>query len=397
MLGKLTVYKNRIVYYYRDGKKTLRYATGVTLKNPVNFQNGKLSKNEIDFAKKNMKILSVGKRIDGIIMQYIGNNNGLKPEVDYIKRELEKPEDSQIKSILELFAEFYEDVQKKTKYGTYKMYKLLRNSLEKFVNTTGKKNITQIDYDFISSFEDFLSGYSNATVVKRITQFKRFVKWLIKKDYSVDKRVLEYEMATKRLSSDTIIVFEEDEIIKLSELSLSGHQERVRDVMLFLIMTGIRYSDLNQINNHQVKNGVLEIFATKTNEKCEIPLNVTANDILLKYHYKISLMAEQVFNRSIKEILRQKDICNYDIQKDFKRNNFTKYIIKKKYDLISSKVGRASFISHLIKQKCSLNQIMRATGHKQLQVVMSYMRRFGEKDNSFTKGLEIENLKKLSI
>ena len=31
---------------------------------------------------------------------------------------------------------------------------------------------------------------------------------------------------------------------------------------------------------------------------------------------------------------------------------------------------------------------MRATGHKQLETIMSYMRRKGEKDNSFTQALE---------
>ena len=164
MLGKLTIYKNRIVYYYHWGGKTLRYKTGITIDDPANFSGSKLNKKEADFAKKNIRLYEVRSRVDDIITKFIANNQGKSPDVDFVRAKLRENERKPDDKILEVFNEFFDELKETRTYGTYKMYNVLRNSIEKYIAKTKKRNIAQIDQSFVSEYEKYLNSYSDDTM-----------------------------------------------------------------------------------------------------------------------------------------------------------------------------------------------------------------------------------------
>lgn len=389
MKTKVINYRGTATIYYAAYQKNLRLSTGYKVGNDKFFLNGEFVKGEKDFKTMNHQINLQKKEIDDLIFGYISQNAAKEPTVEWLKEQLkEKPGDelNPKHRIVDVYAEFHQHIFNNQRLGTYKTYANVKNALNEFCPNMF---IEDVGVDFKTDIEVFLSrtkGFANSTVNKRISQLVSFLRWAKQHDYIFNDKFFEISQNVEEKYQEEIIVLYEDELKKLKELEFGADEQRLekyRDIMLMLSFTGLRWSDFERLNKHHIKEGCIDMIMRKTSKRCVVPVCKTVKDIMGKYNYSWGL-AEQNFNDGIKELLKKYEICNYDIKiTSFQANQPTEKFVKK-YECISSKTGRKTFVSVLITKNTPINLIMRSTGWKRMEQIIAYMEIFGKKDNSFT-------------
>jgi integrase len=98
-------------------------------------------------------------------------------------------------------------------------------------------------------------------------------------------------------------------------------------------------------------------------------------------------MAEQEFNREIKNLLEKNEICTHFVVKDKVIQNSTVNKEAPKFKFVSSSTARKTFISLLVKANVPLSYIMACTGHTQIKTVQHYLRVYAEESFTFTESL----------
>jgi len=81
--------------------------------------------------------------------------------------------------------------------------------------------------------------------------------------------------------------------------------DKARDLFVFGCLTGLRYSDIDNLRHENVKDGYLSLTVVKT--KLEVPMVGMAYDILAKYDNPLRPLPEmsnQKLNLYIKEVAR---------------------------------------------------------------------------------------------
>lgn len=128
--------------------------------------------------------------------------------------------------------------------------------------------------------------------------------------------------------------------------------ERVRDLYLFQIGTGLSFSDI--WGNWKIKNVdaglVLTGSRTKTKQAYFVPINNVALAILEKYEYQLPKYENQVYNRILKEIAA----C---------------LGIKKRHTTHS---GRKTFATLMDQDGWSMESISRMLGHTSVRTTETY-------------------------
>jgi integrase len=150
--------------------------------------------------------------------------------------------------------------------------------------------------------------------------------------------------------------------------------EKIKDVFVFLCLTGIRYQDLKDFDPRFIlkskeNNGlVYRKAASKTGINYQIPLCKIVIEILKKYNNQLPVFSGQYGNRLIKEALKATGMFdNYTQIIDKETNEY-----KKRYEAVTMHKGRNTFITNLV--DCTpVNELMKYTGHKKLSTLQSYI------------------------
>jgi len=173
---------------------------------------------------------------------------------------------------------------------------------EKYINRFLKKShnttdvfLSQLNYEFICDFENFLHAYwpkghpramSQNTVMKHIQRFRKIIKlgynleWLDKDPFrrwkpSFERREREF--------------LTQDELQNLENYKfLLDRLDRVRDLFIFSCYTGISYADLIKLTKMNLHFGIdgkkwIITKRQKTKTPVKIPLLEKAHEILIKY------------------------------------------------------------------------------------------------------------------
>jgi hypothetical protein len=164
----------------------------------------------------------------------------------------------------------------------------------------------------------------------------------------------------------------------------------VRDLFVFLCLTGIRYQDLYEFDKRFIVKSKTEegyIYfrpASKTGIDYQIPLCKIVIEILKKYNYELPKISDQHGNRMIKEVLKETELFN-DITTVFDKD---KKDYKTRYEAITLHKGRNSFITNLV-EITPLNELMKYTGHKKLSTLQSYIDKKRPVQMKFIKAFDI--------
>ena len=239
----------------------------------------------------------------------------------------------------------YMSIKHESHYGEHKV-----SSQGEMANSTIKKRL-----DILAEFFSFLKEM-NVVTSNQVDVIKNFKK-TIKRE------------ATHKETLDIA------EIHKLYKFKFTNKQhELVRDLFVFLCLTGIRYQDLFDFDSRFIRNSkdgdglFYQRKAAKTGIDYNVPLCKIVIEILEKYEYKLPKITGQYGNKKIKELLRETDLFNDPTQiKDKKTKKY-----KKRYEAITLHKGRNSFITNLV-DTTPLNELMKYTGHKKLSTLQSYI------------------------
>jgi integrase len=161
---------------------------------------------------------------------------------------------------------------------------------------------------------------------------------------------------------------ERDEFLSLSELkkiselnlnigSMAEGLNLTRDLFLFSCYTGLRYSDVINLQKDEVKKDRIEIVMQKTSKKVEIPLNKKAKEILRRF--KGRKFSEQVFP------FRSNVSVNRDLKFIARRAKINKRV--------SFHTGRHTFGSTLAENDVQPFYIMKMMGHSDVRMTNRYV------------------------
>lgn len=166
----------------------------------------------------------------------------------------------------------------------------------------------------------------------------------------------------KKISEEAFDVYlSEQEIKKIAAVKLTGKLDHVRDWFIIDWCTGLRVSDLTQLNKQNYSKGYITIANEKTGAKVVIPAHPLVKKIRVKYKGFPPPVTSHEINIYIKTIARSAGIDDdilHTITKGGKR--IDTYL--KKYQMISNHTARRSFITNLRKKGVPDSIVMKLAG-----------------------------------
>ena len=292
-------------------------------------------------------------------------------------------------SISHLKTQFLSYKSNFVKEGTLKEYRTVFKGLEDFEKHKGTKLILrEMDGKFLDQFEVFLSrkkntndgdkeGLLNDTIHKYISTLKVFLKWCNDNDYLVHPDVFKTQKTNfKKKAYNEIIALSESEIQKLMNHDLSDRPslERVRDLFCLLCFTGQRFEDLINFDPKDIKNNAWDFISVKVKKRVIVPFEgyiAPAKDILERIGYSVPKISNQKFNEYIKTVGKLAGMD--EIIKITRYSGKQKLVIeKRKYDFLSSHVGRRSMVTNLLSRNVPITLVQKLTAHSDIRTLMKY-------------------------
>ena len=292
-------------------------------------------------------------------------------------------------SISHLKTQFLSYKSNFVKEGTLKEYRTVFKGLEDFEKHKGTKLILrEMDGKFLDQFEVFLSrkkntndgdkeGLLNDTIHKYISTLKVFLKWCNDNDYLVHPDVFKTQKTNfKKKAYNEIIALSESEIQKLMNHDLSDRPslERVRDLFCLLCYTGQRFEDLINFDPKDIKNNAWDFISVKVKKRVIVPFEgyiAPAKDILERIGYSVPKISNQKFNEYIKTVGKLAGMD--EIIKITRYSGKQKLVIeKRKYDFLSSHVGRRSMVTNLLSRNVHITLVQKLTAHSDIRTLMKY-------------------------
>lgn len=252
---------------------------------------------------------------------------------------------------------------------------------------------------FVSFMEK--NGYMVTSINKYIICFKAMIQNAM--DQELHNNLIALRAFSKKKIQETDkakeIYLTKAELQALYEMPLEGLKDKVRDVFLVGCYTCQRFSDyarLEKENFTKTAKGtkVVRIVQEKTGNDVVIPiLNDNLLHIAEKYGYDIPKVNDVILNRYIKQILKELSstvpslarkertlLTMKEREKEkqglvsFERDN-KGYVIKPRYELVSSHTARRSGITNLyLSGNFDTYQMMSISGHKDEKTFYEYIK-----------------------
>lgn len=337
--------KNKIVthFYVKETRKDSRGASPIYLRITINGERAEISTNrKIDpdlwdkiserAAGRTESARTINAHLNGIIgkvEKYFSNHDMQDVRIKVFQIVDELKGKSQNKYTLVESYEKHIAVMEKLKgvdyaSNTIKRYKSSLNGLKEFMQENLKKSdvkLSDLDKMFIESYEIYLKsnkGLKQNSAAKDIKNLRRVInravsyRWIPNdpfKDFSCP-----YINPTRSFLSEGEIDSMYNKKFEINRL------ERVRDLFIFQIYTGLSYIDMAELTRDNIEIGIdgrkwLFVHRKKTGTRSSMPILQRAQDILEKYRNDPKCISEnkilpfycnQRMNGYLKEIA---DIC----------------------------------------------------------------------------------------
>ena len=262
-------------------------------------------------------------------------------------------------------------------YKMQREYEVTFEYLKKYAEIYGEPDFADIDLDFYQKFLEVLRNedLQPNTVGKKVQTLKIFLNAATEIGINHHLKYKSKNFKTISEEADNIYLTKE-EIQKLYEYDLSKNPsyERVRDVFVVGCWTGLRYSDLPQMELERVDNDIIKITQQKTGNKATIPIHPIVNEILEKYDGKLpKAISNQKFNDYIKKVAEEAKINSIIVMNE-NRNGVISERHYFKHELISSHTVRRSFCTNAYKDGIPSIAIMAISGHTTEKAFLKYIK-----------------------
>jgi integrase len=329
-----------------------------------------------------------------IEFEYYNLSNKESVNTDWLKKVIDKfhsPDKySEDKGTLfDFIQNFTENSDKRINPNTgnvvcYKMrreYIVTFRYLKEFAETNGEVDFDDIDMNFYNNFSNFLrnQGLSVNTIGKKIQTLKIFLNAATEEGKNNNFKYKSRKFRTVEEEVDNIYLTKE-EIKKFYDYDFSDNPrlEKVRDIFIVGCWTGLRFSDLSQVNKDNINGKILRIRQSKTGRIVNIPIHVQVWSIMKKYDMDLpKLISNQKFNSYLKEAAEIVELNSTFIKTETRYGKKTRKKYRK-FEVIGTHTARRSFCTNAYKDNIPSLDIMAISGHKTEKAFLRYIKIDGE-------------------
>jgi integrase len=203
---------------------------------------------------------------------------------------------------------------------------------------------------------------------------KWFLNWATKLGYNKN---LAYKAFQVHNQESKIIILTADELFHLYNLKIEqDYLLQVRDVFCFCCFTSLRYSDVKNLKKTDIADGFINITTIKTKSRVNIPLIPESIAILDLYKNIIGaralpVISNQKMNDYLKDIGKLAGL-NRLISKVRYRGSQRIENIYPLHELLSSHMGRKTFVSFMFKMGIDSELIRAISNHKSVSSFARY-------------------------
>jgi integrase len=190
----------------------------------------------------------------------------------------------------EFFAGQIKARDKEFKWNTYRQQMACLNLLNQYNPSI---SFEDLKFKLIDGLHQFMvnKGHNNSTSQKRHKIIKGYIEKAIKLELLPTNPYNNFSIPKPIVNKMALLASEVKQIEQLQFTAGQERHQRVRDMFLFSIYTGLRWGDVSNLTASSfICNGevlVLSIKASKTNKQFQLPLNLTfegkAQEIAKRY------------------------------------------------------------------------------------------------------------------
>jgi integrase len=275
-----------------------------------------------------------------------------------------------------VFDLYIEHLRVNTTHGYVKKFLGLRNILVGFHEQTKLVSFNKLSgrniVVWFDKFKEYLADVVNhqvSTLRKDILCIRGFLNWANERGHlhNLDISVL----SNIDVPSDPKKAFVSLSYVELRSImtcKLDERLDKIRDLFLFQLYTGQRYSDVLSFSEVQVdkKTMVWSLRQQKGGAKrsiIKVPLIDAAINILVKYNYLLPVLSLDKYNNSLKDIAKIAGIDELCTSERIFLNGTVETTTFKKYELITSHTARRTFATLSIYSGIDKKVIKSYTGH----------------------------------
>ncbi len=287
------------------------------------------------------------------------------------------------KSFWEIYGEFVQECGKQNNWtdSTYEKFAAVKNHI---LNFRAEPSFADFDDAGLTEYVDYLQkecDMRNSTIGKQLGFLKWYLRWALKKGYHQN---IAFETFRPKLKSTKkkVIFLTMEELNKLRDYNIppsKQYLERVRDVLLFCCFSGLRHSDVHNLRKSDIKTNHIEVTTVKTADDLIIELNNHSKAILDKYKdvqfeddIALPVISNQKMNEYIKELGELAEI-NDPVRETYYKGNRRIDEVLPKYALLSTHVGRRTFICNALALGIPAEVVMKWTGHSDYKAMKPYI------------------------
>jgi len=266
--------------------------------------------------------------------------------------------------------------------GTIKAYSSCKIKLEKFSKAKNFPiTFENIDYNFYEVFVNYMIKdlkNLNNTVGKYIKNLKVFLNYAVDHEYTQQTYNLKKFKAANE-EADTVYLTERELMAIYKNDNLCKRLLTVKDIFCFACFTGLRFSDIDKLDNTHIKENHLEIKTEKTRDSIKIPLNDFAKKILSRYKGQFkdkplpTGLSNQKTNAYLKEIAEDAELREFIRIEQFSGSNRV-VTTKQKFELITTHTARRTFVTLALEKGIRAEVVMAMTGHRNYKSFMKYVK-----------------------
>lgn len=287
-------------------------------------------------------------------------------------------------TLLEWFDEYREVLRGRGfAFNTLRHYGTARNWLQRFEEDRNKKTVYLADYTlaYHDAFIHFLRlkhGLGPNGIFTILKDVKTFLRHLQRErglplGLDLDRMQVRWTEAPKHFLSAA-------DLNALAAATIPDTLVPVRDVFLFCCYTGLRYSDVQQLQpaNLHTWNGhrILKLVQIKTRRPVSIYLTAAAEAILDKYANTerlrlLPVYVNQVMNRGLKRLGQLAGLTTPVETMEVINGQVNKKSVPA-YELLTMHTARHTFATQSLLRGVSPAVLQRVMGHSKLQTTMHY-------------------------
>ena len=353
----------------RDKSKRITISSGIII-SPEDWDshNNKIKKSADDYKFKQTQLLQFENKIKDLLKIAERNDYSLAKIKEILtgktattRQKVKRGED--YIPLLDFFLYWAEN--RINNHIPYRQHKQSYNLLKEF---NSHLDYDLINYKFYTEFIDwcrFAKHYKENTVGTHIRNIKAVMNEALKRGYHTNTAFQNFSKPKEDI--DTVYLTNQ-ELDRLYNLPLTGHQAAVRDCFLIGCYTALRFSDYTTITMWDVSQGYIIKRTQKTQASVTIPIHPRVKEILTRYNGAPRVDIDTL-NKMIKPIcmaagIREKIAVT--------SNRTTTY--KEKWEMVSSHTGRRTGATNMFLAGIPTLSIMRITGHKSEKVFLNYIK-----------------------